>query len=159
MRPSVRFLSDQLIETIVAEARDLLRTLGVEIHNPGVLSLLSDHGARVDAGSSRAFFTDDMIDKALGTAPSGFRLYDQSGIETHDLSGHNVHFTPGSAAINVLEHGSQSVRTPTTADYVAYVKVVTQLAHLPSQSTALVPADVHANISWSRARSRSMPST
>ncbi len=147
MRPGIRFLSDQLIERIVAEARDLLRTLGVEIHNPGVVSLLSDHGARVDGGSSRAFLTDDIIDKALGTAPSGFRLYDQSGAETHDLSGHNVHFTPGSAAINVLDHGTHTVRTPTTADYIAYVKVVTQLAHLPSQSTALIPADVHAHIS------------
>ena len=147
MRPGVRFLSDQLIERIVAEARDLLRTLGVEIHNPGVVSLLSDHGARVDEGSSRAFLTDDIIDGALGTAPSGFRLYDQSGAETHDLSGHNVHFTPGSAAINVLDYGAQTARTPTTADYIAYVKVVTQLAHLPAQSTALIPADVHANIS------------
>ena len=145
MRPGVRFLSDQLIEDIVAEARDLLNTLGVEIHNAGVLSLLSDHGARVEG--SRAFLSDAIVDRALGTAPSGFRLYDQSGAVTHDLSGHNVHFTPGSAAINILDHGASAVRTPTTADYVAYAKVVTQLPHLASQSTALIPADVHANIS------------
>ena len=50
-RPTVRFLSDQLIEQIVAEARDVLETLGVEIHNPGVVSMLADHGARVEGGS------------------------------------------------------------------------------------------------------------
>ena len=43
MRPTVRFLSDTLIERIISEARDVLCTLGVEIHNEAVVSLLSDH--------------------------------------------------------------------------------------------------------------------
>jgi len=147
MRPAVRFLDQELLERIVAEARDILCKLGVEIHNPGVLSLLSDHGARVDSGKSRVFLTDDVIDKALHTVVAGFALYDVHGQQTHDLSGNNVHFTPGSAAISFLEHGAADVRTPTTADYVRYVKVVSQLDNIASQSTAMVPADVHQNIS------------
>jgi len=61
--------------------------------------------------------------------------------------GHNVYFTPGSAAIHVLDYASDAIRKPTTADYVEYVKVVSRLDHIASQSTALVPADVHQNIS------------
>lgn len=147
MRPVVEFLGRELVERIVAEARDVLRMLGVEINNPGILSLLADHGADVDAAAKRARLTDDVVDRALHTAPSGFHLYDVSGNETHDFSGTRVHFTPGSAAIRVLDHSTQQVRAPHTTDYVRYAKVVSRLEHLPSQSTALIPSDVHPNIS------------
>jgi len=147
MRPVVRFLTDGLADTIIGEARSVLCKLGVEIHNAGIVSMLADHGARVDADKNRVFLTDAVIDKALETAPASFKLHDVHGRETHDLSGHNVHFTPGSAAINVLDHGTGEIRTPTTADYVRYVKLVSRLDNIASQSTAFIPGDVHQNIS------------
>lgn len=147
MRPGIEFLGSELVERIIAEARDVLRTLGVEVNNPGILSLLADHGAKVDAAAKRARLTDDIIDKALHSAPSGFHLYDVPGNETHDFSGTRVHFTPGSAAIRILDHAVHDARTPDTADYIRYAKVVSRLEHLPSQSTALIPRDVHPNIS------------
>jgi len=147
MRPVVRFLSDELIGQIVSEARHVLAAVGIEINNPGVLSMLSDHGAEVNAKKHRAYLTDTMIDRALGTAPSSFELYDTLGERTHDFSGDHVHFTPGSAAIYLLDHDGSHARTPTTADYVRYAKLVSRLDHLASQSTAIVPGDVHQNIS------------
>ena len=130
MRPVTRFLGNELVENIVAEARSILGTLGVEIHNNAILSMLSDHGAKVDGEKNRVLLTGDMIDRSLETAPKGFKLYDVLGRETHDLSGYNVHFTPGSAAINILAHDTNKIRKPTTGDYVNYVKVVSQL-HCP----------------------------
>ena len=61
MRSSLRLLDDALIERILAEARDLLGTLGVEIHNPGVLDLLGQHGARVDGAAARAWLPADLL--------------------------------------------------------------------------------------------------
>jgi len=147
MRPTVRFLGDALVRQIVAEARAILCDLGVEIHNPGVLALLGDHGARVDLAATRAFLTDDVIDRAIATVPHGFHLYDVPGQAASDLSGDHVHFTPGSAAISVLDHEAPTTRPPTTDDYVRYAKVTSQLGHIAFQSTALVPSDVHQNIS------------
>lgn len=147
MRPVVRFLDDPLLERIATEARTILGELGVEIHNPGILALLAEHGARVDRGKNRAFITGTLIDQALRTSPHSFKLYDAFGQQTHELGGDNVYFTPGSAAISFLDTQSGQTRPPTTADYVRYVKVVSQLSHLASQSTAMVPADVHQNIS------------
>jgi len=147
MRPVASFLSDELVERIVSEARDLLAVLGVEIHNPGVLSMLADHGAEVTAKNHRARLPNEMIDRALETAPPSFKLYDALGRQTHDFVGHNVHFTPGSAAIHVLDHGSNKARRPTTEDYIRYVKLVSGLEHSASQSTAIIPGDVHPNIS------------
>jgi trimethylamine--corrinoid protein Co-methyltransferase len=146
MRPAVRFLDPVLLERIVAEARSVLCTLGVEIHNPGVVSMLSDHGATVRVDLDRVFLTDDIIDRALRTAPHGFRLYDTLGRTAYELGGDRVHFTPGSAAISVLDPDTLASRPPTTADYVAYAKVVAQLGNIAFQSTAIVPSDVPRNI-------------
>jgi trimethylamine--corrinoid protein Co-methyltransferase len=146
VRPSVRFLADDLRQRIITEGRQLLTTLGIEIHNPSVLSLLGDHGARIDAPSQRAFYTAEMIDRALALAPRGFRLYDVQGNIAADLSGDNVHFTPGSAAITMLDGQTNSIRRPTAADYVRYVKLVSRMQNIASQSTAMVPSDVHERI-------------
>jgi trimethylamine--corrinoid protein Co-methyltransferase len=146
MRPVVRFLSDTLIEKIVSEARELLTRLGVEIHNSAVLGMLADHGATVDLSKFHVLLTQDIIDTALKTVPRSFKLYDVLGSETHDFSDFNVYFTPGSAAINVLDHATQRIRKPTTEDYIQYAKVVSQLPHIASQSTAFIPSDVHEQI-------------
>ncbi len=147
MRPTLRLLDDALIERIVGEARDVLDTLGVAVHNPGVLDLLADHGARVDRSTLRAYLPGPLVDRALEAAPSGFRLYDVLGRETHDLCGDRVYFTPGSAAIHILDGETGEMRKPTTADYVRYVKVVSGLPHLAAQSTAFIPADVPSRLS------------
>jgi trimethylamine--corrinoid protein Co-methyltransferase len=147
MRPQLRFLENELIEKIVGEARVILKELGVTLHNHRILSMLSDHGARVDKENHQVYFTDAVIDSALATVPSSFRLYDVLGNETHDFSSGKVHFTPGSAAINVLDFKSGKARPPVTEDYVKYAKLVNQLEHIASQSTALIPSDVHQDMS------------
>jgi trimethylamine--corrinoid protein Co-methyltransferase len=147
MQPTLRLLQDGLVTRIIAEAREVLCRLGVEIHNQPVLGLLSDHGAKVDEGKWNARLTEGIIDQALGTVPHAFKLYDALGNETHDFQGDNVYFTPGSAAINVLDSESGEMRKPTTADYIRYVMVTSGLEHIAAQSTALIPADVHEKIS------------
>ena len=140
-------LEDRLVNRIVGEARDLLTKLGLEIHNDGVVSMLSDHGATVESLTGRVHLSDAMIESALKIAPGSFKLYDVFGRQTHDFSGNNVHFTPASTAITVLDAEVGRARPPTTSDYVRYAKVIGQLPHLASQSTALVPSDVPDGIS------------
>jgi trimethylamine--corrinoid protein Co-methyltransferase len=138
----VKFLDDELLESIVAEAREVLVRLGVEIHNPTALGLLGDHGAEIDATRQRARIPEELVDRALEAARECFALYDVLGNQTHDLSGDNVHFTPGSAAIHVLDHATGRMRRPTTADYIRHVKLVNRLPNIAAQSTAFIPADV-----------------
>ncbi len=142
MRPRVRFLGDELIARIVDEARDLLENVGVEIHNPSAAGLLADHGAVIDGESRRVRIGGALVDSALARAPRSFRLFDSLGRETHDFSGGRVHFTPGSAAIRVLDHETGEIREPATADYVRYAKIVGSCDRIAAQSTALIPADV-----------------
>ncbi|MEW6742496.1 MAG: trimethylamine methyltransferase family protein [Planctomycetota bacterium] len=147
MRPRLRLLDRDLIARIVGEARHLLATLGVEIANDAVLELLGEHGASIDRARHHAKLTDAIIDRALATVPSSFKLYDVLGRETHDFSGDNVYFTPGSAAIHILDGKTGEIRRPLTPDYVRYTKLLSGLPHLASQSTAFIPADVPEKIS------------
>ncbi len=147
MRPKIRFLDDDLIEKIISEAVDLICKLGVEINNDNVLSLLADHGAGIDRKKNRVFYKQEIIDKSLKTAPESFKLYDSLGKEAVDLSDYNVNFTPGSAAINILDGETGEIRRPVTSDYVAYSKLVSRMNNIASQSTAMIPSDVHEMIS------------
>jgi trimethylamine--corrinoid protein Co-methyltransferase len=145
IRPTVRFLNDKLIKKIIAEARDVLKKLGIEIHSDAVVSMLHEHGARVE--KKRVFLTDEIIDKALKTAPSSFRMYDVLGNETHHFIGDQVYFTPGSAALNILDHKTNRIRRPFSRDYIRYAKLISRLRYIASQSTAFIPADVPEKIS------------
>jgi trimethylamine--corrinoid protein Co-methyltransferase len=145
MRPKLKLLDEALVTRIVDEAREVLKTVGVEIHNDPVVSRLSDHGATLNNGRVR--LTDELIDSALGSVPSSFELYDSAGNLSHRLAGDNVSFTPGTAAINVLDGASGEIRKPDTSDYLRYARVVSGLGNIASQSTAMIPADVPEDIS------------
>lgn len=147
MRPQLKFLNEDLVKKIVSEAREILCKLGVKIHNDGVLSMLSDHGAAVDMEKKHVCLTETIIDKALESAPASFKLFNAHGKQTHDLSGNNVHFTPGSAAINILDGSTGKMRKPVSDDYVKYAKLISRLDNIASQSTAFIPADVPEKIS------------
>lgn len=123
----------------------MLYRLGVEVHDPGALALLADNGAEVDLASRRARLPEDLVARALGTAPRGFALFDVPGERAHELSGDAVGFAPGSAATRLLDAGG--LRPPVTADYVRYAKLVASLPNLYAQSTAFVPSDVPAAVS------------
>jgi trimethylamine--corrinoid protein Co-methyltransferase len=147
MRPTLRLLTPDLVRQILDEAFRVLAELGVEIHNPAVLSLLAEHGATVDPTQNRARAKRELVELALATVPQSFKLHDVSGKPTHDFSGDKVHFTPGSAALNILDLETGRMRRPVTQDYVRYAKLVSRLDHIAAQSTAFIPADVPGPIS------------
>jgi trimethylamine--corrinoid protein Co-methyltransferase len=147
MRPTVRFLTDDLIKQIIDEAVNILCTLGLQIHNKQILSMLADHQANVDMDSFRVNLTEEIIQKAIKTAPPSFKLYDIMGNQTHDFSDYNVHFTPASTALNILDSQTQQMRKPLTDDFIDFSKVIAQLENIASTSTAFIPTDVHEKIS------------
>ena len=108
--------------------------------------MLAEHGAKVDKEKQHVHFTETLIQKTLDTVSRSFKLYDVFGNETNDFSGDNVHFAPSSGALGFLDYKSNKIRRPVTEDYIRYVKVISQLEHLASQSTAFDCDDVHEKI-------------
>lgn len=147
MKPKISFLEESLIEEIISEAYSILCEIGIEIHNEEILKMLADHGADIRFDNMRATFTEEIINKALTSAPSAFKLYDVFGQEAVDLSDGPVNFTPGSAAINLLDDDTGEIRKPNTSDYIRFSRLMNHMKNIASTSTAFIPADVEANIS------------
>ena len=142
MRPSFTLLDSDLVRRILAETRDLLETLGLEIHNPAVQEMLLAEGARLDPATSRVCLGAALVDRAVALAPRTLpparRPQPRNALprQRHGV----VH-----AGIGRDQHPRQrtgKIRKPTTADYVRYAKLVSGLPHIASQSTAFIPADV-----------------
>jgi trimethylamine--corrinoid protein Co-methyltransferase len=61
--------------------------------------------------------------------------------------GHDVQFDPGSAAIEILDHGAGQSRAPVTVDFVRFIKLADQLDMLDAVATSLVCSDVPQQVS------------
>jgi trimethylamine--corrinoid protein Co-methyltransferase len=142
MRPTLRFLEDGLLEKILAEALDVLATVGLEVQNENALELLLDHGASRDASTGRVTLPETLVMESVRKAPGGFKLYDCLGNETHDLSGDRVHFTPGSSGIHVLDGETGEMRPAVTRDFVDFTRLVSRMDEIDAQSTSFISSDV-----------------
>ncbi len=146
MRPTFRLLSDDLIDQIIAEGFGLLMDPGVRVHNAEALELLAAAGADVDLDAQIARIPEDIVRKALETAPTEFYLYDLDGEPVVHYGGDSVQFDPGSAAITILDSETQEQRPAVTEDFVDFVKLVEALPQLDAQSTAIICSDVPEEI-------------
>ncbi|MGD1993614.1 MAG: trimethylamine methyltransferase family protein [Anaerolineae bacterium] len=146
MRPQLSILSEELTQQIIAEGFELLMDPGVRVHNQEALELLADAGAEVDFEAQIAYIPQEIVQRALETAPSEFHLYNLDGEPVVHYGGDSVQFDPGSAAITVLDSETEEQRAPVTADFVKFVKLVETLPQLDAQSTALICTDVPEEI-------------
>ncbi len=145
-RPLVKIIAEELVVQIVQEAIELLHDPGVQIHNLEALKLLAEAGASVDFGKQLASIPADMVNATLTSAPAEFYLYDLLGNPVVHYGGNDVHFDPGSAAVNLLSDQKGTQRDPLSADFVRFIKLVETLPGYDAQSTAFVTRDVPAEI-------------
>ena len=142
MRPRLRFLSDKLAERILDEAYKLLETKGLTLHHEALLGRLADAGCPVDADSKCVRMPREVVEAAIRSVPSRIELWNIAGEACCDLSGDNVHFTPGSTAIKMLDGRTNRMRPVSTDDMLRYGRLVEQLDAIDYSATALVPDDV-----------------
>ncbi len=146
MRPTLRMLNESLVEQIIAEGMALLREPGVRVHNEEARRLLAEAGAEVDQARLVARIPERVVLQALETTAHEFDLFSLDGQPVVHYGGDQVHFDPGSAALAILDPGTNRQRVPTTADFVRLVKLVEQLPQIDAQSTAMICGDVVAEI-------------
>jgi trimethylamine--corrinoid protein Co-methyltransferase len=146
MRPTLRVLSDDLVQKIIGEGFELLMDPGVRVHNDEALRLLAEAGAKVDRANRIARIPEKIVRHALATTPHEFHLHTFDGRPVVHYGGDSVQFDPGSAAITILDSDTQKQRPAVTADFVKLVKLVEMLPQLDAQSTSVVCADVPPDI-------------
>jgi trimethylamine--corrinoid protein Co-methyltransferase len=148
MRPGLKMLDTALIERILGEAKSILAEVGMEIRGENLRRRLLDHGLKLDASGTRVLFPSEVIDWAVGVAPSSFTLYDRDGNVHADLGGDRVHFVPGSSGLKVADHRTGETRLADSNDFAEYVRLADGLEHIAYLSTAFsTNADIEAQVS------------
>jgi trimethylamine--corrinoid protein Co-methyltransferase len=146
MRPKLAFLSTAMVNQIINEGIELLKDPGVRVHNEEALEMLADAGAAVERNDRVVRIPQEIVERALATAPSEFHLYSLDGHPVVHYGGDSVQFDPGSAALSILDSRTQEHRTPTTSDFIRFVKLVETLPEIDAQSTAMICTDVPAEV-------------
>lgn len=148
MRPTLRVLSDQLIDQILDEAKRVLAETGMEIRGPEMRRRLLAAGLPVNAAGDRVLFPRDVVEHAIASAPRSFVLYDRDGNPHADLGGDRVHFVPGSSGLKWQDHRTGEVRLASSADFVDYVRLADGLEHIAYLATAFsTNADIEPQVS------------
>ncbi|MCP2605276.1 trimethylamine methyltransferase family protein [Candidatus Aminicenantes bacterium AH-873-B07] len=146
IRPEIKLLSEELINKILDETYYILEKKGVFLENEEAIKLLYNSGAKIDFSSKRAFISPQLVEKALSSAPSEIIIYDSYEKNSYIIGGNNVHFNPGSTAITIFDHKTQSQRKPITLDLIKFSRLTQKLEHFHFQSTALISSDVPEEI-------------
>jgi trimethylamine--corrinoid protein Co-methyltransferase len=148
MRPTLRLLSDELIERILDEAKRVLADVGMEIRGPELRRRLIEAGLPTNPAGDRVLFPRDVVERAVASAPRSFTLYDRDGAPHADLGGDRVHFVPGSSGLKWLDHRSGEVRLADSTDFVEYVRLADGLPHIAYLATAFsTNQDIEAQVS------------
>ena len=142
LRPSTRLLTDSFAKKIIDESFMLLDRIGVFVENEEAVNLLRGAGARIDGASRRVFISSAVIENALSSAPRTIALFGASGEQSFIVGGDEIHFDPGSSALRLFDHQTQSERAPRTRDLVRFHRLIQQLENFHFQSTGLISADV-----------------
>jgi len=147
LRPSVKFLSNALIDKIVNESCQLLERMGVFVENQEAMELFLEAGAKADPTSRRVYIPRKLVDDALKSAPRTITLYDARGEKSFLIGGDEIHFDPGSTALRLFDHRTQCERKAVTADLVRFSSLIQRLENFHFQSTGLISSDVPEAIS------------
>lgn len=142
LRPSTRLLTDSFAKKIIDESFLLLERIGVFIENEEAVKLLRGGGARIDTSSRRVFMPSTVIENALSSAPRSITLFNAAGDRSFIVGGEEIHFDPGSSALRLFDHTTQSERAPQTRDLIRFHSLVDHLDNFHFQSTGLISADV-----------------
>ncbi|MEA2607623.1 MAG: trimethylamine---corrinoid protein Co-methyltransferase, partial [Chloroflexota bacterium] len=119
MRPGLNILEPELIGRVVDEAKRVLAEHGFEIRGPEMRRRLIEAGLP-QREDGRMLFPRAIVEEAIRTAPSSFRLFDRAGSARADIGDDRVHFIPGSSGLKVLDHRTGEARQATSLDFAEY---------------------------------------
>ncbi|RLG93461.1 hypothetical protein DRO34_00250 [Candidatus Bathyarchaeota archaeon] len=142
MKPRVEVLEESEVREIYEASLEILENVGVVIFHEKALKMLEEHGATVNYETKIARFPQNLVKDSLKKTPSSISFYDTKGKNVYKLEGDEVHYTPGAAAVKILDSETLDARSPKVDDLVKLVKLTDMLKNIHFQSTALVPSDV-----------------
>ena len=118
----------------------------MEIRGPALKARLLDHGLKTDDSGKRVLFPREVVEKALADAPGTFTLFDRDGNPYTEIGGDNVHYTPGSSGLKILDHRTGETRLTDSTDFIEYARLADGLEHVNYLATAFSTNNSQASI-------------
>jgi trimethylamine--corrinoid protein Co-methyltransferase len=140
LRPRFSMLEREDCLRLHQAACQILRETGVRVFGQEGRALLREAGAVVD--EELAKIPPSLVEWALGSAPSGFRLYKRGSDEAAlDLDGSQVYFGPGSDTLRYLDPRTGERRSFKLEDIADCMRVCDALPEIGFVMSVGVPRD------------------
>lgn len=119
----------------------MLWEVGVRVEWKPALEVYAQYGCRVDFERQLVQIPEEVLKKALATAPSTFKLYAPDPDFNIDVNLHDVYTVAGSSALYVLD--LDGFRRPSTLqDLIDFTRLIDALDHAHIMHAMVVPQDI-----------------
>ncbi|RUU07601.1 methyltransferase, partial [Mesorhizobium sp. M6A.T.Ca.TU.002.02.2.1] len=143
--PPMAMLSADQIEAIHQASMHILENFGIEVMSPRALLLFEKAGAKVDHAPMTIRIDRGMVDEALKTTRSSYRLTPRNPAHTVHLGGNTINFTlvAGPPNVHDMERGRRAGNLRDYGDLTRLAQHFNCIHMLGNQVCA--PVDLPAN--------------
>jgi trimethylamine---corrinoid protein Co-methyltransferase len=145
--PMMEALSLEEIKTIDRQSRDVLRNIGVNVHNREALELFRRGGAIVDEKTMRVKIPDALFNATLAKCSPSIRLYARDGHPPLFLGGRKSYYGTGGIATQCLDGETMQYRPVVTQDLIHMAKLYDVLERPHFGITSATPTDIPTEVS------------
>ncbi len=145
MRPNLphllEFLTQDQIQQVHQTVLRVLAEVGVRIDWLPALEILAAHGCKVDFKGHLVFIPEDILQRALNSAPSHFQLHARNPSQTISVTLQDVYTIAGSSALNVLDLEGNH-RPATLQDLRDFTRLIDALDLADIMHAMVIPQDM-----------------
>ena len=119
---NLSLLDSAQLDKIHQASLEVLATVGVVVRDQDAISLLGKAGATVE--KDRVKIPAQLVDAAIGSAPSGISIFDRQGNLSMRLEGKNTYFGSGSDCPRTIDPETNEHRDSCKADVARIAKLI-----------------------------------
>ena len=129
IQSSLKILEDTGVRLYSEEALELLRSVGVDIHEGNL--------ARIPSG---------LVEQAISSTPKSLTIYDRNGVSAMGIGIGKSFYGPGSDCLNIVDHHSGKRRNPLLSDVIEGIQLCDSLENIDFAMSMFLPVDVDKEI-------------
>jgi trimethylamine--corrinoid protein Co-methyltransferase len=145
--PQFAVLSESQIKNIHLASLEVLRRTGIRFHHDEALNLLKEAGAFISDGNL-VKFPAQLVEDAIGSAPSRIVMCDRDGNPSIFLEGSKVYFGTGSDCLNILDPETGKLRKFLQPDLINGYRLCDALPNIHFVMSIGMPSDVESSLSY-----------
>lgn len=140
-QPRLRLLDESRMEQLHGAALEILGSVGLNVHHPGLREKLAQAGAEIGE-NTRVRLPGDMVAAALESTPDQVVIHNREGEAVMPLGPHQVYFGTGSDLIYTYHSASGEQRKSVLEDVARAARLCDALEEIDFVMSFALPSDV-----------------